>query len=147
VEEEPNPNAPTARQAARMRIPEARHRAARVGERTNPHGDVNTVAMPWVDFGQDLADILAGRSMRDGNRFSVNGRRYVLEGSGRLYPLSGEGLFQVGRGAYRALGMYNDWGLTEIAEVRLGQARIREDERAVARQIWRALHIWRQEHG
>jgi hypothetical protein len=43
--------------------------------------------------------------------------------------------------------MYNDWGLTEIAEVRLAQARIREDERAVARQIWRALHIWRQEHG
>jgi hypothetical protein len=59
----------------------------------------------------------------------------------------GEGLFQIGRGAYRALGMYDAWGLTEIAEVRMDQARIREDERAVARQIWRALHIWRQEHG
>jgi hypothetical protein len=135
VAEEPNPNAPTARQAARIRIPEARHRVAHAGERTYPHGDVNTVAMPWVDFGQDLADILAGGATRDGNRFDVNGRIYVLEGGGRLYPLSGEGLAQIGRGAYRALGMYNDWGLTEIAEVRLAQARIREDERAVARQI------------
>ena len=82
-----------------MRIPEARHRAAHVGERTNPHGDVNTVAMPWVDFGQDLADILAGRCMRDGNRVSVNGRLYVLEGSGRLFPLTGEAgpLHQMGR--------------------------------------------------
>jgi hypothetical protein len=135
VAEEPNPNAPTARQAARIRIPEARHRATRVGRRSQPHGRVNTVALPWVDFHQDLADILAGGATRDGNRFDVNGRTYVLEGGGRLYPLSGEGLVQIGRGAYRALGMYNNWGLTEIAEVRLAQARIREDERAVARQI------------
>ena len=103
--------------------------------------------MPWVDFGQDLKDIRAGGATRDGNRFDVNGRVYALEGGGRLYPLSGEGLVEIGRGAYRALGMYNDWGLTEMAEVRLARARIREDERAVARQIWRALHIWRQEHG
>jgi hypothetical protein len=147
VEEEPNPNLPTARQAARMRIPEARHRAARVGERTKPHGNVNTVAMPWVDFGQDLTDILAGLGIRDGNRFEVNGRSYVMEGEGRLCPLSGDGLIQLGRGAYRALGMYNDWGLTETAEVRVDRARIQEGDRQAARQIWLGLHTWRQEHG
>ena len=130
-----------------MRIPESRHRAARVGERTNPHGNVNTVALPSVDFGGDLADILAGRAIRDGNRFEVNGRIYVLEGEGRLYPQSGDGLIQLGRGAYRALGMYNDWGLTGEAEVRLDRARVREDERPIARQIWLALQVWRQEHG
>src|SRR4249920_492332 len=130
-----------------MRVPEARHRAARVGERTKPHGNVNTVALPWVDFGQDLAAILAGRAVRDGNRFDVNGRAYVLEGEGRLCPLSGEDLIQLGRGAYRALGIYNAWGLTNEAEIRVGRARIQEGERQVARQIWLALQVWQQEHG
>ena len=103
--------------------------------------------MPWVDFGQDLAAILAGRAVRDGNRFDVNGRAYMLEGEGRLCPLSGEGLIQLGRGAYRALGIYNAWGLTNEAEIRVGRARIQEGERQVARQIWLALQVWQQEHG
>jgi len=144
VEEEPNPNLPTARQAARMRIPESRHRAARVGERSQPHGRVNTVALPWVDFGQDLADILAGHCTRDGNRFSVNGRVYILEGGGRLFPQSGEGLIPLGRGAYTALGLYNDFGMTTAVETQLDLAKIDEAERELAREVWRTLQAWRQ---
>ena len=144
MEEEPNPNLPTPRQAARMRIPEARHRAARVDQFSKSHGDVNTVAMPWVDFGQDLADILAGRAVRDGNRFLVNGRAYMLEGGGRLCPLVGTDLYQLGRGGYRALAWYNELGLTGAAEAQLDLELVREDERTVARDVWRALNAWRQ---
>jgi hypothetical protein len=146
VEDEPNPNLPTARQAAIMRVPEARHRASRVNARTAPRY-VNTVAMPWVDFGQDRADILAGRCVRDGNRFRVNGREYMLEGGGRLFPIAGDGLYQLGRGAYRALGRYNEGGLTDAVETQLDQLNIRQEERQVARLIWRALQGWRQERG
>lgn len=98
--------------------------------------------MPWVNFGQDLAAILAGHAVRNGNRFRVNGREYMLEGGGRLYPVSGDGLVQLGRGAYQALGLYNDIGLTEMAETQLDLAKVREDERAMARAVWRALQAW-----
>lgn len=144
MEEEPNPNLPTPRQAARMRLPEPRHRAARVGPRTRVHSVVNTVAMPWVDFGEDLEAILSGHAIRDGNRFVVNGREYLFEGGGRLCPTVGEGLYQLGRGAYRALGWYNALGLTGLAETQLDQQLVREDERDAARQIWLALQAWRQ---
>ncbi len=82
--------------------------------------------------------------MRHGNRFTVNGRAYVLEGGGRLCPLSGLGLVQLGRAAYRALGLYNDLGMTTIAETRLDFQQVDEAERERARAIWRALQEWRQ---
>lgn len=141
-----NPNLPTERQAARMRLPEPRHRAVRVNARTSPRG-LNTVAMPWVDFGQDLADILVGRCVRAGNRFRVNGREYGLEGGGRLYPIAGDGLHQLGRGAFRALGRYNDGGLTDAVETQLDQLGVRQDERRVARRVWYILQEWQQERG
>jgi hypothetical protein len=100
--------------------------------------------MPWVDFGQDMMAILAGDCVRDGNRFIVNGREYVLEGGGRLCPVSGSGFVQLGRGAYYALGLYNELGLTDSAEVQLHLDRIHEAEREHARQVWRAIQAWRQ---
>ena len=86
LEEEPNPNLPTPRQAAILRPPSSRHRADRVRDVVNPHTRYNTVAMPWVDFDSDVAAIRAGRAVRDGNRFVVNGREYVLEGDGSSTP-------------------------------------------------------------
>jgi hypothetical protein len=142
LEEEPNPNLPTPRQAARMRVPEQRHRAERVRRPVRSHGPVNTVAIPWVDFAADLAAILAGKAARQGNRFLVNRREYVLEGGGRLCPVSGDGLIQLGRGAYQALGLYNDLGVSEAAETQLDRAKVRGEERAMARSVWRALQAW-----
>jgi len=143
VDEEPNPNLPTPRQAARMRVPEARHRAARVDLQTKPR-NINTVAMPWVSFEDDRQAILAGEAIRVGNRFTVNGREYVLEGEGRLFPVTGAGLVRLGRGAYRALGLYNASGLTVRVERQLDLELITEPEREAARQVWRALDAWRR---
>src|SRR5262245_43883316 len=126
-----------------MRVPEPRHRAARVSARSKPH-DLNTVAMPWVSFEEDRLAILAGHGARDGNRFLVNEREYILEGGGRLFPVAGSGLVQLGRGAYRALGLYNDSGLVEHVERQLDLELIAESERAAARRVWRALDTWRQ---
>ncbi|MFN8637583.1 MAG: hypothetical protein U0893_27335 [Chloroflexota bacterium] len=147
MSDEPNPNLPTPRQAAIMRPPSARHRAERIDRNTHPHGDVNTVAMPWVDFNEDVQAIREGRAFRDGNRFVVNGREYVLEGNGRLFPTTGAGLYRIGRGAYRALGRYNEGGLVAAVEAQLDEMHIREDERRVARTLWRAIRDWKQEQG
>jgi hypothetical protein len=100
--------------------------------------------MPWVDFGQDMAAILSGNGIRNGNRFIVNGREYLLEGGGRLCPVYGPGLIQLGRGAYSALGWYNDLGVTEAVEAQLDRDRVFEAERERAREVWRALQAWRQ---
>jgi hypothetical protein len=147
VEEEPNPNLPTERQATRMRLPEPRHRASRVNRRSRTHGEVNTVVMPWVDCGDDLTAILSGDGVRDGNRFVVNGREYLLEGGGRLCPVSGSGFVQLGRGAYSALGWYNDLGVTVAVEAQLDLDGVYETERERAREVWRALQAWRQRQG
>lgn len=144
MSDDPNPNLPTPRQASRMRVPGSRHHATRVNSRLKARKAVNTVAMPWVDFGQDLAAILAGRSMRDGNVFRVNGREYVLEGDGRLIPVYGDGLYQLGRGAYRALGLYNSEGLMESVEAQLDRELILEDERRIARTVWLEIQAWRK---
>ena len=64
--------------------------------------------MPRVDVMADVEAIRAGRAIRKGNRFVVNHRTYVLEPGGRLFPRDGDGFYQLGRGAYRALALYND---------------------------------------
>ncbi|MFN8637588.1 MAG: hypothetical protein U0893_27360 [Chloroflexota bacterium] len=147
MEDDPNPNAPTARQAAILRPPHARHRAERVSARSFPHGDVNTVAMPWVDFAEDLRLIRAGECVRDGNRFVVNGREYVMEGNGRLFPTSGDGFIQLTRKAYLALGWYNQFGVTSTVEARIVLERVTEDERRQARLIWQIVQEWRRRQG
>jgi hypothetical protein len=103
--------------------------------------------MPWVNFNDDLADIRTGRCVRDGNRFVVNGREYVMEGDGRLFPTTGEGLHQLGRGAYIALGWYNQHGVTPAVEAQLDRERVTENERVRALAIWRAIRDWRQRRG
>jgi hypothetical protein len=142
--EELNPNLPTPRQAAILRPPNRRHRASQVDRASRAHGEVNTVAMPWVDFGQDVAAILNGSGLRNGNHFIVNEREYFIEGGGRLCPVSGSGLVQLGRDAYYALGWYNDLGLTEAVEAQLDRDRVFEAERERARDVWRALQAWRR---
>jgi len=103
--------------------------------------------MPWVDFGLDIITILAGAGIRHGNRFIVKGREYVLEGGGRLIPIAGEGLVPLGRGVYRALGQYNETGLTVASELQLDRDLVREEEREVARQVRRALEEWELRQG
>jgi hypothetical protein len=147
LEHDPNLNAPTARQAAILRPPSARHRAERVNLRSQVHGDISTVAMPRVDFNEDLRLIRAGQCVRTGNRFVVNGREYVLEGNWRLFPMTGGGLYQLGRGAYTALGWYDQLGVMPAVDARLVLERVTEDERLRGLEVWRAIQEWRQRQG
>jgi hypothetical protein len=136
VEQETNPNAPTARQGI-PRVPDRRHFLARVGRGTPPNTDVNTVIMPWVDVMADVEDIRAGRAIRTGNRFVVNHRTYILEPGRRLFPRDGDGFYQLGRGAYRALALYNDSVPGVDVEVMLDLEQIPIQERELARRLRR----------
>lgn len=50
--------------------------------------DRNSVAESWVDLRADIEAINRGEAVRDGNRFTINGRVYVSKGDGGSYPVS-----------------------------------------------------------
>lgn len=68
----------------------------------------------------------------------VNGRRYRLEGHGTLAPLDGIGMHVLSREAYRALGVYNKFGLTDKPEQYLDRRNSPQADRDAARRAWLA---------
>jgi hypothetical protein len=96
------------------------------------------VVESWVDLPADIDAINRGQATRNGNRFSINGREYVSKGDGGSYPVSGPGVHQLGRGAFKALGVYNELGMTHAAERQLDLQGIRPEEREDAARAWLA---------
>lgn len=88
----------------------------------------------------DVAAINRGEAVKDGDIYSIHGRRYRLELSGRLSPINGEGMHVLSRDAFGALALYNRFGLTEQAEMYLDNREVSEDDRAAARDAWLAEH-------
>ncbi|NML37498.1 hypothetical protein HHL17_09880 [Chitinophaga sp. G-6-1-13] len=72
----------------------------------------NTVSDGSFEFKVDVDAINAGKAERVGNEFHINNRIYG-EHDGTLYPISGEGLYKLDRGAFKALGLLNQFGNTE----------------------------------
>jgi len=142
VEHDPNPNAPTERQGI-PRVPDRRHYAERLSARSQRRTGENTVIMPWVDVFADVQAIRAGLAIRDGNAFTVNGRVYVLEPGGRLFPREGDGLHRLTRGGYRALALYNDPELGMDPERMLDLEEVAEEDREIARRLKREIDDWR----
>lgn len=118
----------------RIRQPNRRHFLAHVNRRSKPKRR-NTIIFPWVDVAGDVRAINDGLGVRVGNEVTVNGRTYGIEPTATLYPITGPGFVLLDRGAYKALGYYNDFGVTDLAETRLDQANISAQSRAVARRV------------
>ncbi|HOQ27462.1 MAG TPA: hypothetical protein PLH36_01845 [Armatimonadota bacterium] len=94
---------------------------------------INSVVEPWVDVKADVEAINVGKARRDGEFYHINGRIYTVH-NGRAVPVSGDGVHQLDRGAYKALMIYNSMGLTPEAEARLDAEKIRPDQRAAAKE-------------
>ena len=92
-----------------------KHVASIIKQKTLTKG-INTVALPSVNFESNAAAINTGNASLIGNEFHVNGRIYG-EHDGTLYPISGKGLYKLDRGAFKALGILNDFGDTEKAGI------------------------------
>lgn len=119
--------------------PNPRHRLTSVKEGTFPKA-INSVIEPWVDVAADVAAINPGEAVRQGDAFTVNGRTYRLKPNGRLFPVAGSGIHQLGRGAFKALGVYNRYGISPRAEEFLDLQALEPAEREAARAAWRAGH-------
>lgn len=96
-----------------LKPPNARHKlnSIRPG---SPTKEKNTVILPGTEVTTDLADITAGRAtwIAESNRYEVNGRSYVVESTGTVFPVSGPGFAYLSRPEYKVLkqliGAYGD---------------------------------------
>jgi len=129
-----NPNKPS--RPLRLSAPN-RHIAAKVGKHSIPKA-TTTVALSSVDVEADIVAINRGDAIRKGNDFTANGRIYRMKGQDSVFPLSGPGLYQLDRGAFRALMVYNELGLTARAELELDRWGVIVEARELARAVYRA---------
>ncbi len=124
-----------------VRPPAARHYAQQVDQRTLAK-DINSVIESRVDVKADIAAIRAGHA-RVGRTpggevsYTINGRTYGAHANGTLYPMQGDGIHVLDRGAFKALGVYNQVGNTPRAAQILDYMRIGTAERAKALDIWK----------
>jgi SPP1 gp7 family putative phage head morphogenesis protein len=121
-----------------LKTPNPRHRLEKVLPRS-PAKPTNTVVESWDVVQQDIAAINRGEGERQGNCWAINGRTYGVEKGGRCYPISGPGFHVLDRVAYKALGMYNKYGLTSEAERMLDRWDCPQEARRVARAAYEAV--------
>ena len=114
-----------------------RHILTRV-RRSTRRKNRNAVVDPTVDLQADIDVINSGRATRSGNLWDVSGRTYHVDATGHAWPVSGAGVYSLDRGAFLALGIYNELGLTEMAESLLDYEGVVETARAEARRVWQA---------
>jgi hypothetical protein len=121
----------------RVLSPHPRHRLTRVNQRTLSR-DVNSVIEPAVDVAADIAAINRGEAECHGETFIIDGRRYGVEQSGRAFPIDCPGIHQLDRGGFKALGVYNRFGLSAKSEWILDRMDIEPAARDMAQRAWRA---------
>ncbi len=132
----PTGNTPTGSKNTPLRSPADRHYIRKVTQRSVAK-EKNTVIEPSVPVASDVAAINAGQATQSGDTFTVNGRIYGTH-DGVLYPMSGTGFYELDRGAYKALGVYNKFGDNPQATTILDNMGIAPAQRAAALQAWRA---------
>ncbi len=139
IQQEPTAqNDATVLQNYSFKGPGQRHLAAKVNQKSVAK-ETNTVAEPWVNMGQDVAVINAGQALKSGETFTVDGRTYGYHDN-VLYPVSGEGFHQLDRGSYKALGVYNTFGVSDKTTEILKNMEITNEASEAALTVWRALN-------
>jgi len=101
----------------------------------------NTTLVPpsvMASLRADIAAINRGEGVKQGNRFTINGRTYVQKDGGTFYPAVGPGLIgPLDRGTHNALlVMKAHGGLTEAARFRLEKEGTSDDQLHLAERIW-----------
>ena len=130
-------NEPTHKPETPLRGPSKRHSTEKVNQKTLTK-EKNTVILASVDVAADVAAINAGHGTRLGpTTYMVNGRMYGSH-DGTLYPISGPGFIQLSRGAFKALGVYNQFGETPRAQDILDRMGMSEGDRDAALKAHRA---------
>jgi hypothetical protein len=127
--------------------PNSRHDLS--GVRHGVPDDKNTVILPETKemVRQDIAEIAHGRAAFDpeSQRYTVNGRRYAVEPSGRIFPVDGPGLVEMNRVEYSALKsiMKADGDLSKLQTMFSKAPKFRDNPQAVEK----AIALYRKYYG
>jgi RHS repeat-associated protein len=121
----------------RFRVPNKRHFAASV-RMSSTAKNITTVIERGVDIAKDIEAINKGLARRIQGNFEINGRLYGVH-DGALYPISGPGFHSLDRGAFKALGVYNELGNTAEATAMLDRMKIGESARAAGLRVWEII--------
>lgn len=116
-----------------------RHRIQHVRQRAPTRSTITSVVEPWVDMVADAMAINDGLAVREGNEFRVHGRVYgtkVARPGSRLYPVSGDGIHQLTRNEFKALGVYNDLGISPRVELIIARMGVSIAEQYRVRGLW-----------
>lgn len=116
-----------------------RHRIQHVRQRTPTRSAITSVVEPWVDMLADTKAINEGQAFREGNTLRIHGRTYGAKISGtksRLYPISGEGVHRLNRNEFKALGVYNDLGISPRVELIIARMGVSIAEQYRVRALW-----------
>lgn len=117
--------------AKALKAPNVRHYIRKVGQDSTAK-EKNSVLESSVNVSRDVKEINEGKA-RKGNEsgvmtWTLNRRTYGDHG-GTLYPIRGDGVHELNRGAYRALGLYNDFKDTPRAREYMDKMKIPEADR------------------
>jgi hypothetical protein len=126
----------------KVQPPNDRHFIRKVDDSTVKK-DQNSVISSSVDVTADVAAIRAGsatvgQAPGGEKSYTVNGRTYGAHPNGVLYPISGTGIYQLSRGAFQALAIYNKFGLTPRAEEILKNIGTGAEEKKAAKDAFSA---------
>ena len=140
-------NAEELAKLANIKEPNPRHNGATVTPKTTAKEN-NTVVSNSVNMKQDTQIIKngeatnLGRDPKTGDTLHSlsNGRVYAEKSNGQIYPYSGEGVYQLDRGSYRALGIYNKYGDTQAAKEALNLNRINPESQTMGYKVWKEIN-------
>ena len=122
----------------KLKAPSKRHFATKVNQRTVAKR-LNSVVDHTVDVASDVKMIRLGKAaLVKGNFELANGRVYGQH-NGTLFPMGGPGVYQLSRGAFKALGVLNQLGTTPIAQEVLDRMGIQEEVLDQAMKIYRSI--------
>jgi len=114
--------------------PNSRHFYSSVNQNTVAK-DMNSVVLPGVDMNADVSAINSGEVESVNGTYTVNGRTYGVH-NGTLYPMSGNGVHPLDRGAFKALGVFRTFGMSEQTEFILGRMGITDLARGAALEVY-----------
>ncbi|MFY1825037.1 hypothetical protein ACN47A_03925 [Myxococcus fulvus] len=119
-----------------LKKPAERHSTRKVSPKSFIRED-DSVVESRVNISRDVQDINEGKAKK-GNESGVQTWTINRRTHGSLHPMRGDGIHELNRGAFKALGIYNEMKDTPRAKEVLDKMKVPEADRKAALKAFKA---------